>query len=302
MDGPLWASNVAMARVLAATILSGCSNIARLRDELGSILTEPSRPPKLPMGWCTQVVQFNTIVRPWPSNYVYVGHGPYSSEVNPSPWGSPFSTSSSLDCPHDDRFIAYAQDRADIHHWLSSLVGKTLVCHCKNGHASIIASLVDKLFSPPCVSESTPQSQPASGLYESGAPMLDDSNFCGNGTFGTSPVTAPQWPDEWVALVENIRTSIYGLAWEIFAGASAITQSLSHRGWVCAPPVDIAHSVHFDVLNPLFTSILVGVILEGRITIMVLDPPVDGSPSSLSTLKVAETLAGAMFRTGATLF
>ena len=124
MDGQLWASNVAMARVLAATFPSGCSNVVRLRAELGSILTEPSRPPVLPVGWCTQVVQFNTIVRPWPSNYVYVGHGPYSSGVNPSPWGSPYSTYSSLDCPHDDRFISYAQGRADIHHWLSSLVGK----------------------------------------------------------------------------------------------------------------------------------------------------------------------------------
>ena len=128
--------------------------------------------------------------------------------------------------------------------------------------------------------------------------MLDDSNFGGISTFGTAPVTAPRWPDEWVALVESIRESMFGMAWEIFAGASMITQSLSHRGWVCAPPVDIAHSLHFDVLNPLFTSILVGIILEGRVTILVLDPPDGGSPSSLSTLNVAETLAGAMFRTG----
>ena len=124
MDGPLWASNGAMACVLAATIPSGCSNIVRLRDELGSIVTEPCQPPKLPVGWRTQVVHFSSIVRPWPSNYVYVGHGPCSSEVNPSPWGSPYRTSSSFDCPYDDRFILYAQDRADIHHWLSSLVGK----------------------------------------------------------------------------------------------------------------------------------------------------------------------------------
>ena len=41
-----------------------------------------------------------------------------------------------------------------------------------------------------------------------------------------------------------------------------------------------------------------GIILEGRITIMVLDPPDGGSPSSLLTFNVAETLAGAMFRTG----
>ena len=92
--------------------------------------------------------------------------------------------------------------------------------------------------------------------------------------------------------------SMFGMAWGVFAGASTITQSLSHRGWVCAPPVDIANSMHFDVPNPLFTSILVGIILEGRITILALDPLVGGSPSSLLTLNVAETLAGAMVRTG----
>jgi hypothetical protein len=93
----------------------------------------------------------------------------------------------------------------------------------------------------------------AFGSHESNTPMLDDPNLGGISMDGIAPGTAPQWPDEWVALVENIRDSGYGMAWEIFAGAQSITQSLSHRGWVCAPPVDIADSLHFDVLNPLFT-------------------------------------------------
>ena len=107
--------------------------------------------------------------------------------------------------------------------------------------------------------------------------MLDDPDLGGISMDGIAPGTAPQWPDEWVALVENIRDSGYGMAWEIFAGAQSITQSLSHRGWVCAPPVDIADSLHFDVLIPSSRKFWVGIALEGRITLMILDPPVGGS-------------------------
>ena len=191
---------------------SGCSIIASLRDELGTIMSGPRSFPTVPLGWCTPAVHFDSMTRTWPPSFIYVGHGPRGSEVNPSPWGSPFGTSScSFECPHDDRFVGYALDRADVLHWLSTLVGKTLICHCKNGHASIIASLIDKLFSPSCVSGITPQSQPVFGLHESGTPMLDDQNFGGIASFGTSPESAPQWPDEWVALVENIRNS--GMGW-----------------------------------------------------------------------------------------
>ena len=87
MDGPLWSSNVALARVLAATMPSGCSIIAAIRDELGSIITGPRSSPTIPPGWCTPVVHFDNVTRPWPPNYIYVGHGPRGSEVNPSPLG-----------------------------------------------------------------------------------------------------------------------------------------------------------------------------------------------------------------------
>ena len=78
-------------------------------------------------------------------------------------------------------------------------------------------------------------------------------------------------------MVESTRGSPYGLAWELYAGCQSITQSLSQCGWICAPPVDVAYSEWFN-LNPAFVSIVVGIILEGRITLLIMDPPVGDDP------------------------
>ena len=96
-------------------------------------------------------------------------------------------------------------------------------------------------------------------------------------------------------MVEGIR----GLGWEFFAGCQSITQSLSQRGWICAPPLDVAYSTWFNLLNPSFVAVVVGIILEERITLVVLDPPLGGPPLlSQAILDVSTSIAKAMFRTG----
>ena len=100
-------------------------------------------------------------------------------------------------------------------------------------------------------------------------------------------------------MVENIRGPPYGLAWELYAGCQSVTQSLSQRGWLCAPPVDVAYSKWFNLLNPAFITIVVGIILEGRITLLVLDPPVGGPPQlNQAVLDVSVSIAKAMLRIG----
>ena len=91
MDGPLWTNNLGMARVLAATIPSGNPSVVQLREDLASLLSGPTRYPMVPANWTTQVINISTIERPWPSNYIYIGHGPRGSGFNPSPWGPRFA-------------------------------------------------------------------------------------------------------------------------------------------------------------------------------------------------------------------
>jgi hypothetical protein len=89
------------------------------------------------------------------------------------------------------------------------------------------------------------------------------------------------------------------MAWEIFSGCHSITQALSHRAWSCAPPVDVSYNKWFNVLNPVFASIIIGIILEGRITLLVLDPPLGGPPHLCEEIcAVAVSFSKAMFRTG----
>ena len=64
-----------------------------------------------------------------------------------------------------------------------------------NGHASVIASLIDELFNPPGDMELAPQPQPAFGFRETGTGVIPydaelvDSN-CGGISLGNFPWVA----------------------------------------------------------------------------------------------------------------
>ena len=131
MDGPLWESNSRMALALAASMPVGDPEIVELRLVIDEFLNGDAPAVVMPAAWTTPLYNAATLARPWPANYIYVGHGPIGSGFNSSPWGSPFAVSLlSAGCPYDSRFIPYARNRADIVYWLRPLVGKCLVCHC----------------------------------------------------------------------------------------------------------------------------------------------------------------------------
>ena len=128
---------------------------------------------------------------------------------------------------------------------------------------------------------------------------LGDSTNGGTIVADVAPYPAGDWPDEWGALLDSIRVAPYVLAWDLFAGSQSVTHALSHRVWTCAPPVGVLVSQWFNLLNPLFLSIIVGIILEGRITLLVLDPPLGGPPLECNRIgDVASTISSAIFRTG----
>ena len=121
MDGNLWAANPPMALTLVASMPSGLAPVVCIRQELVEIVGALDFPDNGRLVDAA-VVNVASFVRPWPMDFVYVGHGPRGCGLNPSPWGSPFLDANSQLCRRDARFVAYGRSRADRVSWLRPLL------------------------------------------------------------------------------------------------------------------------------------------------------------------------------------
>ena len=83
----------------------------------------------------------------------------------------------------------------------------------------------------------------------------------------------PVMPSEWRELSSLIRSTPGRVCWELFAGTAGLTHAFRNEGWCAAPPVDVITAPAFDLLNPLFLSLVFSIILEGRISVLHLAPP-----------------------------
>ena len=92
---------------------------------------------------------------------------------------------------------------------------------------------------------------------------------------GTSFLGAsrPEWPAAWLLLITVVRAAAAPLFWEVFSGLAGLSTAFSDGGWGLAPPIDILHEAAFDLLNPMFMAIVVGLILERKIRLLHLGPP-----------------------------
>ena len=69
-------------------------------------------------------------------------------------------------------------------------------------------------------------------------------------------------PGKWSELTELIRSSPGKVCWELFAGTAGLSLAFANEGWKTAPPIDIVMEPDFDLLNPLFLVLVLGIILE----------------------------------------
>ena len=83
----------------------------------------------------------------------------------------------------------------------------------------------------------------------------------------------PAWLPEWNVMVTAIGSLPKCAFWEIFSGTGRLTAAFSDECWCVAPPIVICNGTAFDILNHLFLSIVVGLILEGRVALLHLAPP-----------------------------
>ena len=82
--------------------------------------------------------------------------------------------------------------------------------------------------------------------------------------------------------------------WEIFAGPGTLSVAFDRAGWIVAPSVDILLCPAFDLLNPLFIAVILGLVLEGIFVLTHLGPP--RAPFCSSGVSMGNALAETTIR------
>ena len=83
----------------------------------------------------------------------------------------------------------------------------------------------------------------------------------------------PSWLPSWVTLIAIIRGALVPVFWEMFAGKAGLTREFLRQGWPCGPLVDIVYNPDFDLMNPFFLSVVLGLIFERLVRVLHLGPP-----------------------------
>ena len=104
-------------------------------------------------------------------------------------------------------------------------------------------------------------------------------------------------------MAHSVRSAPGKVFWELFSGCAVLSTAFYDEGWWVGTPIDVADDPSYDLVNPQFFMLVIGLILEGRVAVLHLGPP-DASfqkdqvelDSSLAELTV--TLAKAQSRAG----
>ena len=278
--------------VLWATMPSPCVQIGALLDQLRSLCNlraDPIPAKLLP----PSVKSLGSCRVPLALDQLYVGAGCKFFPVKPSPWLNPFSA-----CPSGglELYRAYVLCRPDFEYFLGHVArASSLVCDCSTEkcvcHAQVLIDLLPRVYNghAKVMDESVfscDEELPVCGECEDESMLEEDSNYeIGrwkggdalhdlNETIRASAIgQRPKYPRVWTQLIQQIRSFQVLLFWEIFSGCAVLTDCMQECGWQCATPLDILYHPDFDLLNPLFFAIVIGLILEGRFALIHLAPP-----------------------------
>ena len=297
----LWHLDPERARILLASWISGRTEVVELRNLLEQQVQGRQEgafeQPSLTDVCLVRHVPLHEIEPPLAQDEIYVGNGVAGSEYFvASQWCNPLKDLNLTD--HFNKsvtFSEYLESRADATVWLRPLIGKVLVCTCNSGdcHAGLLASAVNEL------TESTRAQQTSEyqmGDSECSKVFEDDSMADGfdeeewdtpkdvqastlwaaNETVSKTPgpvSTKPSWPSSWHWLLQKIRMAQTMIFWEIFAGCAELTKQFAAEGWETGPPVDFLWDETWDVFNPEFLCMLLGILYERRVKLLHLGTP-----------------------------
>ena len=190
---------------------------------------------------------------------------------------------------NSDYFAKYVEERPDKEYFLS-FIGRAsaLVCDCNPKGCKCHATYLSKILMSDETSnhvdvyvnkcdEDLEDSPDAIFVPETGAISGDQLQELNETVRGAAPDST--WKSNvgycksWDKLIKVIRESPVLLFWEIFAGCAVLTSKMRESGWHCAPPLDILYDSSFNLLNPAFLCVVIGLILEGRFSLIHLAPP-----------------------------
>ena len=92
---------------------------------------------------------------------------------------------------------------------------------------------------------------------------------------GVAPVSPPisPWRKEWASVASRVHSAGGNLFWELFAGVAILSRTFKREGWRTGPPFDIVYTKAFNLMDPGFFMAVLGLILEGWVSVLHLGPP-----------------------------
>ena len=300
-----------MALVLLCTVPSGLAEVIGVRGSLISRLRLPRMETSRALR--PAVVHSDRSVGQDAARLIYVGCGRNDPQGRPSVFFNPFFFLCQSDAEANHCFGEWLSVRMDLDYFLHPLLGKALLCDRNRGlgcHTHVLLRVLDRIFPPPGACEPhfgfvgsslslDPVLRPICELPVEHPPRESQSDSDDSGTevqivtpasrpddIGRIDETRrgsfnalsfgrerPAWPSSWVALVASIRMFSVMCFWEIFSGAAGLTSAFAAAGWSVGPPIDILYCADYDLLNPLFLGICLGLIFERRIRMLHVGPP-----------------------------
>ena len=264
---------------------SGCPVVQLHGNALASILG--LSPPSFCVSTFLYCRPLRSFSAPLPIGAVYVGAGCKVFPVKPSVWLNPFDfvacEGSSLDVYYEAALL-----RPNLRNWLAPLAtAQVLVCDCLSAdcscHARVLLRLlsmfgsVSQPVSAPCSDEEMlcPECEPDEADDE----ILVSSSHAWNinetlrGSLESSVVRGVGYPESWQKLISRVRSAPQRIFWELFAGCAVLISMFLEQGWCCGPPIDVVADESYNLLDAFFVSVVIGLILEGRVMLLHLGPP-----------------------------
>ena len=272
----LWKSHPTVALCLWVSIPSGSVEIDVFRRAL--VLSSGILEQKLCVSPMLKVLSLHRFCPPLPIGCIYVGVGSSEFGLKPSVWLNPFSFFEMHDVSLK-LYLSFSRMRPDLRNWLAPLAkASALVCDCKSHvchcHASLLIDLLVELSDPVssnadpecCDDRDCPTVEPQEA--ESDVVVSMGQVPVNETTRGNNIPLNVGHPSSWTEIIEEVRASPQRIFWEIFAGCAILTSMLLERNWCCGPPIDVVIDSSFNLLNPAFLSVLLGLVFEGRVALL----------------------------------
>ena len=281
----LWYWHTEIAFVLWMSMPSGCPVVRLHGNALASMLGLSS--PSFCVSASLHCRPLSSFSPPLPIGSAYVGAGCKSFPIKPSVWLNPCDFIACNGSPLD-AYYEIALLRPDLQHWLAALASvQVLVCDCPSEdcscHARVLLRLLH-MFGAPSQSAKTscgddemlcPECEPeeADDDILIGSTSVSDINETIRGSLESSVSRGVGYPESWQKLIFRVRSAPQRIFWELFAGCAILTSMFLEQGWCCGPPIDVMADATYNLLDAFFVSVVIGLILEGRVMLLHLGPP-----------------------------